>query len=157
MTNTQALVGTMLKTFPGNYFNYSVGNDTLDGSTEKAVVVFQVMEDCDLTGMTAYCGAVSSPPTYKFTIQGVDPSSTPGDPDGVVAATTAEFTPTASTIEAHSFTSALTVSQGDVLAGVLEYGSGTIGASNDALFRVSTGTVPYTTFPYYTFYNGSSW
>jgi len=154
MADTNALIGTQLKTFPGSYFNSSRGTYTLDASGELAAVIFQVSEAADITGMTAYCTAVASPPAYKFTLQGVDAS---GDPDGSVKATTAEFTPTGSTTEAHSFVASYSASQGELLAGVWEYSSGTIGASNDASFRSFTKTVRYNLFPYFNYYNGSSW
>jgi hypothetical protein len=154
MADTYALLGTELKTFPGSYYGYSNLDDTLDASGEKAAVIFQVPGACDLTGATAFCSGVASPPTYKFTLQAVDAA---GDPDGVVLATTAEFTPSASTAEQHSFTSAYTATQGQVLALVLEYGSGTISASNDATFRNRTVYAKYNLFPFYSGYNGSSW
>ena len=154
MTDTNALIGTQLKTFPGSYYNSSTGSFTIDASGEKIAVIFQVPEACDITGMTAYFTGVASPPAYKFTLQGVDAS---GDPDGSVKATTAEFTPTGSTTEAHSFTSAYSATQGELLAGVWEYSSSTVGASNDATVRSFIKTVRYSIFPYVAEYNGSSW
>jgi len=154
MTDTNALIGTQLKTFPGGEFNSGISSYTIDAATEKAAVIFQVSESCNLTGMTAYCNTSASPPAYKFTLQGVDSS---GDPDGVVAATTAEFTPSSANLEDHAFLSPVAVVQGDLLAGVWEYGSGTISASNDASFRGYTKTVKYNMFPFTSFYNGSSW
>jgi hypothetical protein len=154
MADTNALIGTELKTFPGAYYAYSNLDDTLDASGEKAAVVFQVPGACNLTGGTAYCTGVASPPTYKFTLQGVDAA---GDPDGSVLATTAEFTPSAATIESHAFTGAYTASQGQILALVLEYGSGTIGASNDASFRNRMVYAKYNLLPFASNYGGSSW
>jgi len=154
MADTNALIGTQLKTFPGSYYNDSVGAFTIDASGQLAAVIFQVPEACDITGMTAYCTAVASPPAYKFTLQGVDGS---GDPDGSVKATTAEFTPGGAGTEAHSFTSAYTATQGELLAGVWAYSSGTVDSTHDATFRSYIKSVRFNLFPYYNYYNGSSW
>ena len=154
MADTNALIGTQLKTFPGAYYNSSVGAFTIDDAGEKAAVIFQVAESSDITGMTAYCTGGASPPAYKFTLQGVDAS---GDPDGSVKATTAEFTPSYPATEAHSFTSAYTATQGELLAGVWEYSSGTISGTNDATFRSFTKTTRYSIFPFFNYYNGSAW
>ena len=154
MADTNALIGTQLKTFPGSYFNYSSTGWTIDGATEKGAVVFQVPEACDITGMATYCTAIASPPAYKFTLQGVDAS---GDPDGSVKATTAEFTPSASSREAHAFVAAYSAVQGELLAGVWEYSSGIVSASNDASMTGYTTVVRYNAFPFATFYGGSSW
>jgi len=154
MTDTNDLIGTQLKTFPGSYYNASRGLFTIDDAAEKAAVIFQVPAACDITGMTAYCTGGAPPPAYKFTLQGVDAS---GDPDGVVKATTAEFTPSYPATEAHSYTSAYTAAQGELLAGVWEYSSGTISTTNDATFVTYTKTVHYNMFPYFSYYTGSSW
>ena len=156
MADTNALIGTQLKTFPGGEYNSNAshGSYTIDEASDKGAVIFQVPEDCDITGMTAWFLHVQSPPAYKYTLQGVDAS---GNPDGVVKATTAEFTPTASAIHAVAYTSAYTASQGELLAGVWEYSSGTISSSNDARARSFIKTVRYHIFPYWTYYNGSAW
>ncbi len=154
MTDTNALIGTQLKTFPGSYYNYSSGSYIIDASGKKTGIVFQVPESCDITGMSAYCSGVASPPAYKFTLEGVDAS---GQPDGSVKATTAEFTPGGVGTEAHSFLAAYTATQGEILAGCWEYSSGTVSASNDATFTSYIKTVRYNMFPYMAEYNGSSW
>ena len=153
MADTNALIGTTLKTYPISYYGYGTASSTLDASGDKTSCIFQAPAACDLTGAMAYFQSVASPPTYKYTLQGVDAS---GDPDGSVLATTAEFTPSATT-EQHDFTSAYTASQGQLLALVVEYGSGTISASNDATVRDRVTYSKYQIFPYQTFYNGSSW
>ena len=146
MTDTNALFDMQLATFPGSYFGQAALTTTLDDADEKTANIFQVPEDCDLTGATVYCTAISSPPTYKYTLQSCD--GTTGDPSGTVLATTAEFTPSAATTEAHSFTSAYSASAGETLAIVVEYGSGTIGGANDATFVDRQSVVKFIVFPF---------
>jgi len=145
MSDTSALFDTQIATYPGSYFGAYYLTITLDHADEKAANIFQVPESCDLTGGTVYCSNVSSPPAYKMTLQSVDAD---GNPSGSVLATTAEFTPSYQTKEAHSFTANYAATAGEVLAIVVEYSSGTISSSEDAIFLDRQGTVKYITMPY---------
>ena len=146
MTDTNALLDLQLATFPGSYFGNSTLTTTIDDADAGTANIFQVPEACDLTGATAYCTAVATAPTYKYTLQSIDAST--GAPSGTVLATTAEFTPSATTIEAHAFVAAYTASAGEFLAIVIEHGSSTISASNDATFLDRQGIVKFILFPY---------
>ena len=153
MTDTNALIGTTFKTYPIAYYGRSTASTTLNQSSYKTCCIFQVPSACDLTGAMAYFTTASSPPTYKYTLQGVDSS---GDPDGSVLATTAEFTPTATT-EQHNFTSAYTATMGELVALVVEYGSGTCSVSKYATVQDRIVYVKWQVFPYQSSFNGSFW
>ena len=155
MADTEALFGLELKTHPGSYWSYAVYYHNLDSATEKFAVVFQVPGACDLTGATVRVQGRASPPDYKMTLQGVDGS---GDPDGVALATTAGWTAVYRTNHEIAFTSAYTATQGQVLALVVEYDSGTIGGSNYAQFQPRGTYRRYQSFPYFTSTtDGSTW
>ncbi len=155
MTDTNALFGLELKTHPGSYWAYNEYSHTLDSATAKFAVVFQVPGACNLTGATVRVQGRASAPKYKMTLQGVNPA---GDPDGSVLATTAGWTAEYRTNHEEAFTSPYTATMGKVLALVVEYDSGTIGASNDAQFRPRGIYRRYQNFPFFTHTaDGSTW
>jgi len=157
MTDTYALLGTELKTFPGFQFGNNQYDLTFNDSADSAVVIFQAPEPGDITGMTGYCKSVAgTSPYYKFQLQGVDGS---GNPDGSNLAETAKFQASATTAEAHAFTSAYTCTQGQLLCGRLVYADdgSTIDGSNNAVFTYVTSKTQYNLMPYAKYWNGSAW
>jgi hypothetical protein len=162
VADTNALQGVELKTHPGSYYNYTVTNLRLDAATELMAVVFMVPEDCNITGMACYAETLNgTSPTYMMNIQGCLDDYP--KPDGTILGSgtaKAEFAPTSSgSREAHDLDTPLAVTGGTVLAGVLEYASGTINSSNRVRFTEKIGTVHYTQLPIHWQYGigGGSW
>jgi len=157
MTDTNALIGTELKTWPGSAFGHAYFEITCNDAADSMVTMFQAEEACDLTGIMAYCRWTwGTPPNYKFQLQGI---TTGGDPDGVNLAETAAFQPAATTNESHNFTSPYTCTKGQALCARLVYADdgSTIGSSNHATFIYATDSVRYMVMPYSQYWTGSAW
>jgi hypothetical protein len=118
-----------------------VGSTTqaLSATTTKVAFVFQVEAAAAITELFYSCSAVTSPPVYRISIQGVDAA---GSPDGTVkgggSPASATFTPTATSTFV-TLANSYTPARGDFLSIVIEYSSGTIGAGNTATFRYANG------------------
>ena len=155
-SDTNALMGTELKTFPGSYFGQDVWQVRCNDAADAAITVFQCEEACDLTGAMAYCKAISgTSPSYKFELFAVDTSAY-FTPTGSALATTAAFQGVVGDVTAN-FTSAYTCTKGQVLCLKLSYDSGTIDGSNYADFLYASSTVRYNLFPMASYWTGSSW
>ena len=156
MADTNALIGTELKTFPGAEFGDNVYSITFNDSADAVITIFQCPEACDLTGAMARCATVTgTSPFYKFELFAVDTSAY-FTPTGSALATTTNFQGVVGDVQA-SFTSAYTCSQGQVLCLKLSYGSGTIDGSNNASFKFATATIRYNLMPMTAYWTGSSW
>ena len=145
MTDTAALQGIQLKTHPGSQYGAGLYGAYINSTADKMAVIFTVPGDCNLTGMACFAASIyGTSPFCKMNIQGVTTTGAE-EPDGVVAgsgyAETPAFQSTYASRQAHSFAAPLPVSGGDVLAAVLEYGSGTADGSNYVLFRYATKSV----------------
>ena len=155
MADTNALIGTELKTFPGSYFGNNTYFLSLYESDDAIFMVFQCSEACDLTGVMARCTTLTgTSPFYKFELFAVDTDSYDG-PTGSALATTANFQAAVGDVQ-NDFTSAYTCTQGQVLCVKISYASGTIDASNYAAFLHATSHVKYNLFPYVKYWTGSS-
>ena len=138
MTDTNALIGTELKTFPGGYLGHDTRLISYNDAADATLTVFQCEEACDLTGAMARCDAlVGTSPFYKFELFALDTSAY-FTPTGSALATTAEFQFAVGDVSVN-FTSAYTCTQGQVLCLKLSYASGTIDGSNyvDVLYASS--------------------
>lgn len=156
MADTNALIGTELKTFPGSYFGQSVWQVRCNDAADAAITVFQCEEACDLTGAMAYCKAlVGTSPFYKFELFAVDTSAY-FTPTGSALATTAAFQCAVGDVSVN-FTSAYTCTQGQVLCLKLSYASGTIDGSNYVDVLYASSTVRYNLLPMSAYWTGSSW
>lgn len=101
-----------------------------------------------IVGFLYNCTAITSPPVYRFSLQGI---SSRGTPDGTVkgggSPASVTLTPTVSQGLA-TFANPFTPSTGDLLALVVEYSSGTVGASNTATFASRLVNSGLSTSPY---------
>lgn len=159
MADTNALIGTQLKTFPGGYFGNTTYTWTFSDSTDAIITLFQCEEACDLTGAMAFCNSIQgTSPFYKFELFAVDTSAY-FTPTGSALATTAGFQVATATDESANFTSAYTCTQGQVLCLKLSYADdgSTIDGSNYAVFKYASAIVRYNLFPMVATWNGSSW
>ena len=159
MTDTNALIGTELKTFPGGYIGQSVWQVRFNDSADAAITIFQCEEACDLTGAMAYCKALAgTSPFYKFELFAVDATAYMGGPTGSALATTADFQGVVGDVSVN-FTSAYTCTQGQVLCLKLSYADdgSTIDGSNYADFLYASGTFKFNLFPIAAYWTGSSW
>ena len=159
MADTNALIGTELKTFPGSYFGHATYNWTFDDSADALITLFQCEEACELTGAMAFCNSIQgTSPFYKFELFAVDTSSY-FTPTGSALATTAGFQVTTASNQSHNFTSPLTVTQGQVLCLKLRHADdgSTIDGSNYAVFKYASAIVRYNLFPMSATWGGSSW
>ena len=156
MADTRTLNAIHLKTHPNGFFGKADLAEDHSNSADSVMCGFQCPEATSLTGATIYClGVTGTAPNYKLQLEGIDPDN--GDPDGSVKAVTAEFQPSATTVEAHAFTTPYTCTQGEPLCIRTVYSSGTIDGSNSANFVYGVDGARYTVFPYQQRYNGSSW
>ena len=156
MADTNALIGTELKTFPGAYFGQNTYSESLFASDDSIFLAFQCPEACDLTGAMARCTTVTgTSPYYTFELFAVTDGAY-GIPTGSALATTSAFQASLGDVQVN-FTSAYTCSQGQVLCVKISYASGTIDSSNHANFLWETSTVRYNLFPYAKYWNGSAW
>ena len=156
MADTNALIGTQLKTFPGGEFGTSVWNVRCNDAADAAITIFQCEEACDLTGAMAYCKEVSgTSPYFQFDLFAVDTSAY-FTPTGSALATTAAFQGVVGDVTA-SFSSPYTCTQGQVLCLKLSYNTGTINGSNYAGFLYASSTVRYNLMPTAAYWTGSSW
>ena len=161
MSDTAALQGIELKTHPGSQYGYGLYGAFINSSDDKMAVIFTVPDDCNLTGMACYAESVTgTSPYFKMNIQGVTTSGA-DEPDGVVAGSgTAEtdgFQVTATSRQAHDFDTPLAANGGGVYAAVLEYDSGTVDGSNNALFRFATKNVYSNMLPLALSATGGAW
>ena len=117
------------------------GTGLIDNSGDKHAFVFQVPEDATITHLWTNVSTVTSPPTCKISLQGVDAS---GLPDGTVkgggSPASVTFTPAAG-VTWHALANSYAAVRGEILAIVIEYDSGTVGPSNTATFLVTTATL----------------
>jgi hypothetical protein len=163
VTDTSALQGIQLKTHPGSSYNDAFLTVKCNDINDKIAVVFAVPEDCNITGMACYCTQTGlpsyAPPYFKMNIQGV--LTTSAQPDGTVKGTgsaeTAAFQANDDTRHAVALGSSYAATQGELLAGVLEYASGTIGGSRYGRFVERISTVRYNNLPIPLAGSGGSW
>jgi hypothetical protein len=117
------------------------GTGLIDNSGDKHAAVFQVPEDATITHLWTNVSTVTSPPVCKISLQGIDAS---GVPDGTVkgggSPASVTFTPAAG-VTWHALANSYAAVRGEILAIVIEYDSGTVGASNTATFLVTTSTL----------------
>jgi hypothetical protein len=135
---------TKLGTFLQADAVFSSSGVTLDATDDKLEIVFQVPADWDGSAIAELwwrCSNVTTPPTYKVSLQGVDGS---GVPDGTIKASGNAFATITPTLSSGwlSLGSSYTPSPGEWLSIVTEYSSGTIGASNNAAFVSSSSAWP---------------
>lgn len=110
-------------------------NLALDGTGDEAGGIIQAQDENAITHIGFRHETNASPPTYLASIQGVDAN---GLPDGTVkgggSPASATFDPTSfgdNTFQWIELDNSYTPSLGEFLYAVIEYSSGTIGASND--------------------------
>lgn len=127
----------------------SFNNVTLDQTTDQAEWIFQVVADNTsssviITRLGYRTGATltGAQPTYKISLQGVDTAT--GFPDGTIkgggSPASATFTPAGTnTWNWINLANSYTAARGELLAIVIAYDSGTIGASNKTQFTTNTG------------------
>ena len=162
MSDTAALQGIELKTHPGSQYGDGLYGAYINSTDDKMAVIFTVPDDCNLTGMACFAASIyGTSPYCKMNIQGVTTTGAE-EPDGVVAGSgyheTAAFQSSYSSRQAHSFAAPMAVNGGDVLAGVLEYASGTADGSNYVLFRYATKSVYSNMLPLpMAMSNGGAW
>ena len=145
MSDTSAFNGTILKT------NWNVAPRYTDDASlvcddddVAAGVIFQVPEDCDLTHANVLCKAVTgTQPYFKAKLWPMS-TTTGGQPDtsGTVLAETAAYQNSLG-LNKVAFTSAYSATQGEVVACVFEYESGTIDGSNKCDFEYIGGRGNY--------------
>jgi len=156
MADTNALIGTELKTFPGGYIGQSVWQVRYNDAADAAICIFQCEEACDLTGAMAYCKALAgTSPFYKFELFAVDDTAYMAL-TGSALATTAGFQCAVGDVSVN-FTSAYTCTKGQVLCLKLSYASGTIDGSNYVDVLYASGTNKFNMFPAAAYWTGSSW
>ena len=156
MANTNALIGTELKTHPGGYWT-SDWDNRFNDAADATITIFQCEEACDLTGAMAFCDFVTgTSPYYKFELFALDTSAY-FTPTGSALATTAGFQAVHNGNCSHNFTSAYTCTAGQMLCLKLSYDSGTIDGSNWADFNYATSTQRYQLMPSAMYWTGSSW
>lgn len=104
---------------------------TIDASNEVIEIIFQADEDATITRLGVNVSAVTTPPTMRISLQSVNAST--GRASGTVLGATNNalktFTPAAGWTW-HTLDETVSVTRGGYYAWVVEYSSGTIGASN---------------------------
>jgi len=152
MSDAKSWMNMTVDVLPSAGFMY--GTDaakTIDHANESCGVAFQVKEDCSLTGGKVFCqGVTGYSPYYKLQLWPMS-TATGGQVDmsGYALAETAAFVGTVSgtwpysLLHDVSFTSPYTATQGQRLALVLVYSSGTIDGSNYAKWDYISGRCEY--------------
>jgi hypothetical protein len=121
---------------------------SLNEATDFWEVVFQTPEPMSIQRLGFLQIAMTSPPNYKISLQGVDGA---GHPDGVikggVSPASKVFTPSSNNFNWITLENAYSAARGEFLALVIGYESGTIGASNfvqlRSVFSGYNGKFPY--------------
>lgn len=132
---------TALALGPHNIWGNSISSTTftIDASTKLLAWIFSAEKTETLTRVGFDVSAFASAPQYKVSIQGVSTTKQTA-PDATIkgggSPASATFTPIATGWRWYDLANSLAVTAGDMLALVIEYDSGTIGASNDATFIV---------------------
>lgn len=112
----------------------SFSSFTLNGSTDKAEVVFQAFEDATITRLGLRVGTITNSVAWKIGLQGVDVS---GNPDGTFlgggSPASATFNPTSLSWASGDWRwvtldNSISVARGTRYAWVIEYVSGTLGS-----------------------------
>ena len=152
MTDTNSLLGTELKTFPGSYFGGDTYYERFSDAADEVVTVFQCPKACDLTGAMVYCEKVQgTSPYYKFELFALDTANWFAA-TGSALASTATFQGVVGDMSV-DFSSAYTCTQGEVLMLKLSYGdSGTIDPANYSDFVYASATVRFNLLPMAAYY-----
>lgn len=111
-----------------------------------------------IVGMLYLCTAVSAPPAYRFSLQGISARGTPdGTVKGGASPASITLTPSAGFFQA-TFTNPYIPTAGELLSVACEYASGTVGAGNRISLTargVQLGT--NATLPYSYVQSAGSW
>lgn len=108
-----------------------------------------------LSGVIVTCTAITTPPTYRISLQGATDRLTP---DGTIkngGTAKVDFVPTVG-VSQLTFDTPYTPTPGEALSIVLAYQSGTVGASNTATFVIRVQSV-VTTAPYALVQTAGTW
>lgn len=119
----------------------------LDANTHQIAFMFQVKTTEDIARVGFNVNSVVSPPVYKVSIQGSNAASN-RTPNGMIkgggSPASKTFTPDAGW-QWIPLDNVYAATIGELLAIVIEYESGTIGASNDATWWIQIGTAAFLT------------
>lgn len=133
----------------------SFGTTDLNSSTLKSGAFFRSIGK-QITKVRLNFASVATPPVYQVSLQGLSAKVTPSGTDlGGGSPTLTTFTPVAGSQDI-TLTNAYTPTLGDDVAIVVEYSSGTIGASNHAVLNIRIGTNTAQN-PGILSFNGTSW
>lgn len=139
----------------------------IDDAAERAAVVFLADDANAITHVGFRTGAITgTPPTYRFSIQGVDTAT--GFPDGTVKGGGSPASMTSSSFTANTWywlalDNSYTPTLGEPLAFVVDYSTGTINASNRIFTAHYTNTDSFLNIsardglPYALTYSSSAW
>ena len=129
----------LLSPFQAPGASFSISTFTVDAATDMLAWIVSAEATDTITRLGCNASAIESPPTYKISIQGVSTSAA-GTPDGTIkgggSPASATFVPTVG-FDWITLDNSYNVTQGEMIAIVIEYESGTIGASNDAAFALA--------------------
>jgi len=122
----------------GNYATSDVFNFAIDSSGDYFGSTFYARNTSAITTAYVYVdGITGTSPTYKAVLEQYDGSST-GQPDGVDlgggSPTAKDFTPSGTGWQTITFTNSYTPTQGEYIALVIRYSSGTVDAGNNCDF-----------------------
>lgn len=124
------------------------GTHIIDASTDQVEFIFASETTDAITHLGVRVSAVTSPPVLIISLQGVDAS---GVPDGTIkgggSPASATFTPAAGWTWVALANSYTPTNRGEVLAIVVAYSSGTVGASNTATLYLGYSGINWK-FPY---------
>lgn len=131
--------------------SYSYNNHSIAASNSQWEMIYQCPEDMTITTILVRQGTATSPPTFRASIQGVDGT---GIPDGTIKGSgtaKSDFTPSSgnnSTMIALTLDTPYAAVKGEWISIVIAYLSGTIGASNNCSFAISSSNFVSTQTPY---------
>ncbi len=154
---TQSLYGVPIVNMLGLSSSNTITGQALNASNNAIGTRFMAEAGHGaIVGLLALCQSITSPPTYRASLQGNTDRTTP---DGTVkGGTTAkvDFVPTAALLTL-TFDSPYTPSANEILSAVIAYQTGTIGASNTATFGYRNASVGNIGFPYPLNQNAGTW
>ena len=140
----------LLLGFGANISNPAFTNHTLNAATDAAEFVFRADDAITITRLGFRQATLTgTAPVFRVSLQGVDSS---GNPDGVdKTGATFDYTPTTgnnNTWQWVTLGASYTTARGELLALVIKHQSGTIDASNNCSFSLTSAFGPVPGLPY---------